>query len=148
MSAHALIRQFYALYNNRQIDQAADLFSADAVVEHAPFGRPERGRRAYAASAERSFVAFPDAHIEVLNISDHGNDVYDIELVATGTHRGLLDLGEYGRFEATGAQVSVPHREVLEIHDGQITYASVTLDVTGLIAQLNAARSRHESLPG
>jgi len=136
VSAHALIRQFYDFYNARQIDQAAALFSTDAVVEHAPFGRPERGREAYAASAERSFVAFPDAHIEVLNISDHGHDVYDIDLVATGTHRGLLYLGEYGRFEATGLFVSVPHREVLEIHDGQITYASVTLDVTGLIAQL------------
>src|SRR5262245_59236841 len=92
VSPHALIRKFYAFYNGRQIDQAAALFSSDAVVEHAPFGRPERGREAYAASAERSFVAFPDAHIEVLNISDHGQDVYDIDLVATGTHSGLLDL--------------------------------------------------------
>ncbi|HET9833357.1 MAG TPA: ester cyclase [Vicinamibacterales bacterium] len=141
VSAHALIRQFYAFYNGRQIEQAGALFSVDAVVEHAPFGRPARGPEAYIASAERSFVAFPDAHIEVLNISDHGEDVYDIELVATGTHQGLLDLGEYGRFEATGLYVSVPHREVLEIHDGQITYASVTLDVTGLIAQLKRRAS-------
>jgi len=136
VSAHELIRQFYGFYNSRQIEQAAALFSIDAVIEHAPFGRPAKGRQGYVASAERSFVAFPDAHIEVVNISDHGHDVYDIELVATGTHRGLLDLGEYGRFEATGLYVSVPHREVLEIHEGQITYASVTLDVTGLIAQL------------
>jgi hypothetical protein len=56
--------------------------------------------------------------------------------VATGTHKGLLDLGEYGQFEPTGVFVTVPHREVLEIHDGKITYASVTLDMTGLIAQL------------
>ena len=136
MSAHELIRRFYTLYNERKIQQAAALFATDAVVEHAPFGRQERGPAAYAASAERSFVAFPDARIEVINISDHGDAIYDIELVATGTHRGLLDLGEYGHFEATGAYVTVPHREVLEIHDGTITYASVTLDVTALIAQL------------
>lgn len=136
MSAHALIRQFYTFYNERKIQEAAALFSSDAVLEHAPFGRPASGPAAYAASAERSFVAFPDAHIEVVSISNHGEAVYDIELLATGTHRGLLDLGEYGQFEPTGRQVTVPHREVLEIHDGRITYASVTLDVTGLIAQL------------
>jgi hypothetical protein len=136
VSAHALIRQFYTFYNERKIEQAAALFSSNAVIEHAPFGRQETGPAAYAASAQRSFIAFPDAHIEVLSISDHGETTYDIELVATGTHRGLLDLGDYGHFEATGVHVTVPHREVLEIHDGQITYASVTLDVTGLIAQL------------
>jgi predicted ester cyclase len=136
VAAHELIRQFYSFYNDRQIEQAAALFSADAVIEHAPFGAPARGGAGYAASAERSFVAFPDAHIDVIKISDHDESIYDIELVATGTHRGLLDLGMYGRFEATGVRVSVPHREVLEIHGGQITYASVTLDVIGLIAQL------------
>jgi predicted ester cyclase len=136
VSAHALIRQFYTFYNERKIQEAAALFSPDAVVEHAPFGRPQRGPEAYAASAERSFVAFPDAQIEVVSISDHGEAIYDIELVATGTHKGLLDLGEYGQFEPTGVFVKVPHREVLEIHDGKITYASVTLDMTGLIAQL------------
>jgi len=145
VSPHELIRQFYSFYNDRQIAQAAELFSPDAVIEHAPFGAPARGRAGYVASAERSFVAFPDAHIEVIGISDHDKSVYDIELVATGTHRGLLDLGMYGRFEATGVRVRVPHREVLEIHDGQITYASVTLDVIGLIAQLKKASERQAS---
>jgi steroid delta-isomerase-like uncharacterized protein len=136
VSADALIRQFYGFYNERKIQDAAALFASDAVVEHAPFGRPARGPDGYAASAERSFVAFPDAHIEVVSISNHGEAVFDIELLATGTHHGPLDLGAYGQFEATGRHVRVPHREVLEIHDGKITYASVTLDVTGLIAQL------------
>jgi len=35
--------------------------------------------------------------------------------------------------------VGVPHREVIEIRDGLIVYASVTLDVESLLAQLKAA---------
>jgi hypothetical protein len=42
----------------------------------------------------------------------------DVELLATGTHRGPLDLGSYGQFEPTGVEVHVRHREVLEIRDG------------------------------
>ena len=137
-SADALIRRYYRLYNERRIQEAAELFAPEAVLEHAPYGGPPAtGGSGYAASAERSFVAFPDAQIEVLSIRPHGDAMYDVALVATGTHRGVLDLGGYGRWEATGVRVRVPHREVLEIRDGLIRYASVTLDVTGLLAQLH-----------
>ena len=139
-SSEELIRRYYQLYNERQIQEAAELFAPDAVLEHAPYGGPPaRGGAGYIASAERSFVAFPDAHIEVLGIESHGESTYDVNLLATGTHQGLLDLGGYGRFEPTGVRVGVPHREVIEIRDGLIVYASVTLDVESLLAQLKAA---------
>jgi ketosteroid isomerase-like protein len=138
-SSEELIRRYYQLYNERQIQEAAELFAPDAVLEHAPYGGPPtRGGAGYIASAERSFDAFPDARIEVLGIQSHGESTYDVDLLATGTHRGLLDLGGYGRFEATGLEVRVPHREVIEIRDGLIVYASVTLDVDSLLAQLHA----------
>ena len=137
-SADALIRQFYEFYNQRQIEEASSLFASDAVIEHAPFGRVlPGGGDGYRQSAERSFSAFPDAHVDVLHITSYGGGVYDVDLLATGTHRGVLDLGVYGRFEATGLRVRVPHREVLEIRDGLIVSASVTLDVNGLITQLS-----------
>jgi hypothetical protein len=134
-----LIRRYYELYNERRIREAAELFAVDAVLEHAPYGGPPaRGGAGYIASAERSFVAFPDARIDVLGIQPHGESTYDVELLATGTHQGVLDLGGYGRFEPTGLRVRVPHREVIEIRDGLIAYASVTLDVDSLLAQLKA----------
>jgi ketosteroid isomerase-like protein len=140
--SHDLIRRYYQLYNERRLEESAALFAPDAVLEHAPYGGPPaRGGAGYVASAERSFVAFPDAHIDVLGIRSHGESMYDVDLVATGTHQGLLDLGGYGRFEATGVHVRVAHREVIEIRDGRIAYASVTLDVDSLLAQLNG-RSR------
>ena len=137
----ALIRRYYTLYNERRVHEASELFAPDAVLEHAPYGGPPaRGGAGYVASAERSFVAFPDAHLDVLGIRPHGESMYDVDLLATGTHRGVLDLGGYGRFEPTGIHVSVRHREVIEIRDGMIAFASVTLDVDSLLGQLDPQR--------
>jgi hypothetical protein len=137
-----LIRQYYELYNARRFQESAGLFAPDAIVEHAPFDkRVLRGGGGYIESAERSIRAFPDAHIEVLSVRPHGDTTYEVDLIATGTHQGALDLGSYGRFEPTGVHISVRHREVLEIRDGLITYASVTLDVNELVAQLTRGRS-------
>jgi SnoaL-like domain len=139
---HPLIRRYYESYNARRFQDAADLFAADAVLEHAPYGRSQpRGGIGYLASAERSIVAFPDAHIEVLSVQSHDNSIFDVELIASGTHRGPLDLGSYGRFEPTGVHVHVRHREVLEIRDDLIRYASVTLDVNDLVMQLTRSRA-------
>ena len=137
ISPDALIRQYYEFYNDRRFRESAELFTKDAVIEHAPFGRVSpSGGQGYVEAAERSFVAFPDARIEVVAVHPHGDTIFEIDMVATGTHQGLLDLGTYGRFEPTGAFVRVRHREVLEIRSGLITYASVTLDVNDLVVQL------------
>jgi len=137
-----IIRAYYDLYNQRRFSEAGELFAEDAVVEHAPFGgSPQRGGNAYVESAERSIHAFPDARIEVISVTSVGDTIYEVELVATGTHRGTLDLGSYGRFEATNIHVHVRHREVIEIRGGKITYASVTLDISELLGQLAGGRS-------
>jgi len=134
---HPVIRQYYESYNARRFADGAALFAEDAVLDHAPYGRlGTRGPAGYLESAERSVVAFPDAQIEVLAVDAHGETTFDVDLVATGTHRGTLDLGTYGRFEPTRVFVRVRHRELLEIKDGLITLASVTLDVADLVAQL------------
>ena len=140
-AAEDLIRTYYENYNARRFRESADLFAKDAVIEHAPFGRTSNGGAGYVASAERSFHAFPDAQLEVLAISAHGDTTYEIDLMATGTHSGTLDLGSYGCFEASGTFIRVRHREVLEIRGGLITYASVTLDVTDLLAQMTRGAS-------
>jgi len=135
-TAPDLIRRYYDNYNSRRFRESADFFAKDAVIEHAPFGSVATGGDGYVASAERSFHAFPDARIEVLAVTAHGDTIYEIDLMATGTHSGTLDLGSYGCFEASGVFVRVRHREVIEIRGGLITYASVTLDVNDLLAQL------------
>jgi predicted ester cyclase len=139
---HPVIRRYYECYNARRFQEAADLFAPDAILEHAPYGRLQRqGGVGYLESAERSIVAFPDAHIETLDVKIHDDSIFDVELLASGTHHGVLDLGAYGRFEPTGLHVHVRHREVLEIRDDLIRYASVTLDVNDLVSQLVRGRA-------
>lgn len=141
-SLHPVIRQYYEYYNARRFQDAAGLFAPDAILEHAPYGRLQRqGGTGYLESAERSIVAFPDAHIETLDVRMHGESIFDVELLASGTHLGVLDLGAYGRFEPTGLHVHVRHREVLEIREDLIWYASVTLDVNDLVSQLIRGRA-------
>jgi SnoaL-like domain len=135
---HDIIHRYYNLYNGRKFEEAGELFTADAVLEHAPYGEaPRRGGRGYVDSANLSVQAFPDAQIEVLGIQPRGNTIFEVDLVASGTHLGMLDLGMYGRFDATGASIRVRHREVLDIRDGLIVYASVTFDAQELVAQLS-----------
>jgi len=139
---HPVICEYYEFYNARRFQEGAALFAPDAVLEHAPYGRSQKqGGIGYLESAERSIVAFPDAHIDVLDVKSHSDFIFDVELLASGTHRGILDLGAYGRFEPTGLHVHVRHREVLEIRDGLIRYASVTLDVNDLVSQLIRGRA-------
>lgn len=141
LAPQVLIDRYYALYNQRRFQESAELFAPDAVIEHAPFGKiSPPGGTGYVESAERSIRAFPDAQIEVLGVRPHGDTIFEIDMVATGTHHGLLDLGTYGQFEPAGAFVRVRHREVLEIRNGLITYASVTLDVNDLVSQLSGHR--------
>jgi predicted ester cyclase len=132
-----IIQQYYDLYNRRRFEEAGALFAPDAVIEHAPYGtQTRRGGTGYIDSAELSVQAFPDATIAVLAIEPRGDTVFEVDLVASGTHLGRLDMGTFGRFEPTGATIRLRHREVLDIRDGTIVYASVTFDVQELVAQL------------
>ena len=60
-----------------------------------------------------------------------------MNLLATGTHTNLLDLGAYGRFKPTGERTTLRLRELIEIQNGQITYSNVSLDVHDLTRQLS-----------
>ena len=39
---HPIIRQYYEAYNARRFQEGADLFAADAVLEHVPYGRLQK----------------------------------------------------------------------------------------------------------
>jgi len=135
-----IIRRYYDLYNRRLFADAAKLFAPDAIIEHAPYGsEARRGGSGYVASAELSMQAFPDAQIEVLAIVPKGGTVFEVDLVASGTHLGRLDMGAYGQFEPTGTTIRLRHREVLDIRDSLIVYAGVTFDAQELIAQFSRA---------
>jgi predicted ester cyclase len=133
-----LIRGYYAAFNARRLTDASGMFAADAVMEAPPFSAAADGRRSYERFTRLWLAAFPDAHLEVESVAHRSATLHEVNLVATGTHTNLLDLGAYGRFKPTGERTTLRLRELIEIQNGQITYSNVSLDVHDLTRQLSS----------
>lgn len=132
----ALIRQYYAAFNERRIKQASVLLNADAIVEHLPLGHTFRGPDAYSDFAEAWLTAFPDARLTVEHVEIKGDTIAEVDLTAEGTHCGTLQLGTFGTFKPTGNRVSLRIRELLEFRSGKISYSCLSFDTHGLVRQL------------
>jgi predicted ester cyclase len=131
-----LIRNYYAYFNNRRFNDAAELFSTDAVLEHPPFEGTRLGGSGYIQFAQMWVGAFPDGTLTIDHVEQRGDTICEVDLTATGTHSGEFDMGPYGVFKPTGVRATIRFRELLEIRIGQITYSSLTFDVHELIRQL------------
>jgi predicted ester cyclase len=132
-----LIRHYYASFNERRIVDAGALFAADAVVEMPPFVQRAHGSGAYAQFADTWLRAFPDAVFTMEHVEQRNETMCEVDLIATGTHSGPLDLGAFGLLKPNGARLALRLRELLDIRDGRITYASLSFDLNGLVRQLN-----------
>jgi SnoaL-like polyketide cyclase len=136
-----LIQQYYRCFNEQRLIDAAALFADDADVELVP-GRPERGRAGYLQFASAVKAGFPNATLLVERIEPR-NDMYEVYLLMTGTHRGLFDFGSY-RFKPTDVEAAFHLRELLEIRDGRILTSVLSLDLNDVVNQL--ARIDYEGL--
>lgn len=138
-----LVRDYYRCFNERRIVTAGALFAADAVVEMPPFVQRAHGADAYTQFADTWLRAFPDAVFTVQRVEQRNETMCEVDLVATGTHLGLLDLGEFGLLRPSGVRLALRLRELLDIRDGHITYASLSFDLNGLVRQLNRIDYEH-----
>jgi len=129
------VRQLYAAFNARRLDEAAALFREDAVLEHIPRGR-QCGPAGYLAFARMWLEAFPDAWVEVERCSFRGGHRCEVDLRATGTHQGPLDLGGYGFFKPGGVVGELRLRQMVEIAGGRIAFSSLSFDVQHIVQQL------------
>jgi hypothetical protein len=136
MSAQ-LIREYYACLNERRIADVASLLAADAVLDMPPFVQGVSGANAYAQFADAWLRAFPDARFAILQIEQRGDTICEVDLQATGTHMGALDLGGFGVLKPSGASLTLQLRELLEVRSGKIAYANLRFDINHLIHQLN-----------
>jgi hypothetical protein len=132
----ALIQRLYSLFNARQLEQAAALFADDALLEHAVTGRQQRGPAGYLDFARMWICAFPNAVLTVDAISARTPTTVEVELLATGTHEGPLDLGGYGVFKPSGTCGTLRLRQRVEVQDGKITYSALSFDVHDIVQQL------------
>jgi hypothetical protein len=131
---HDLIRTHYADFNARRVDDAARRFHPDATVEHVT-GRVEQGPDGYRVFAEHWLAAFPDAALDVRRIQARAPGLYDVDLLATGTHTGTLVYGSRV-FRPTNLEVRLPARELLQIEPPLFRFANLSFDLQDVARQL------------
>lgn len=131
-----LVQDYYHCFNERRLVTAGALFAADAVVDMPPFLQQARGPNAYEQFAETWLSAFPDAVFTIEKVKQRNETMFEVDVIATGTHSGPLDLGAMGHLRPSGARLALRFRELLDIRDGRITYSSLSIDLSELIRQL------------
>src|SRR5262245_10914044 len=130
-----LIERLYALFNARELEQAAAIFADDALIAHTAT-RPQRGGAGYLEFARMWIGAFPDAMLTIQDITPRDPTTVEVDLLATGTHQGPLDLGGYGLFKPTGASGRLRLRQIIELRDDRIAYLALSFDVQDIVQQL------------
>lgn len=130
----SLIAQHYADFNARRIDRAASQFHENAAQEHVA-GQVEHGPEGYRRFAERWLDAFPDGTLTVKNVQCRDAGLYDVDLLATGTHTGVLAYGTW-MFRPTNLKVRLQARQLLQIQGGLIHFSTLSFDVQDLVRQL------------
>ena len=132
---HLLIREYYKAFNERRFDEAAELFTEDALLEHLPSGPGLRGPSGYLQSARAAVSAFPDLSLRIVHVEQRGDTICEVDLLCIGTHEGEWSLGELGPFRPTRQRHSYHVREMLEVRGRKITYSSLSWDVKEILSQ-------------
>lgn len=132
----ALIDRYVASLNDRRFDEGAALFATDSRFVWISFADPAHGPDGYREFASRLTAAFPDLRVASDHARSRGSDaMWAFDLVVTGTHSGVLDMGTY-RFNATGQNVELRLQHLFESEKGRIQYVSVSIDPQDIVRRL------------
>jgi steroid delta-isomerase-like uncharacterized protein len=85
----ALVRSFYAAFNNRQFEGVLGDIANDCEWTDVASGMVLRGPEGWRQYNEGWLTAFPDGKIEVINVTSSG-DLVTVEFVGRGTQDGPL----------------------------------------------------------
>jgi predicted ester cyclase len=130
---HLLIREYFKSFNERRLQDAAVMFTNDAVIQHRPTSGPLTGPEGYLESARMAIGSFPDIQLQILHVEQRGDTIVEIDISATGTQMGDWTAGTLGTLKATGQPKTFRVREMLEIRGGKITFSSLTYDLPSLM---------------
>lgn len=113
-----LLRSFYEAVSSRELDRALSFFSEDAEFHDKSTLRKYRGSSEIKRMIMDWNALLPDMKLDIKNLFFSGDNAV-IELIVTGTHRGVLKTPE-GDIAPTGRHVTVPACDVIRFKNGKI----------------------------
>jgi hypothetical protein len=122
-------RQYYQLFNDRKLDEAAELVDRQATFHYIPTRQRLIGRAGYRALVAAWLNAFDDARLEITSVTVLNDHTVQVEFIGRGTHSGDLVLGEAMTIPATGHVAHLPFTDLLEIRNGVIVSAELDFNV-------------------
>jgi hypothetical protein len=102
MSPEQIARQYYRLFNERNLDAAGQLVDRAASFRYLPSKQNLIGRAGYRALAAMWLNAFEDGQLEVVSLQSIAADTVVVNLLGRGSHTGDLVFGEALTIPATG----------------------------------------------
>lgn len=119
------------LFNRGDLTVADERF-ADHILLHSPASAaPARGRSAVVDFIVKLRIAFPDLHVEIVDlVADHDRVV--TRCATTGTH-----LGDYFGVPPTGHRVEITEVHLFRIEDARLEELWLVFDVLGVLQQMH-----------
>jgi steroid delta-isomerase-like uncharacterized protein len=123
-----LARRLYALINQGQVDQVADLISPD-YIEHDPLPGQGSGREGVLDRFSMITTALAP-HFTVEDLITEGD-----RIVVRWTNRGT-HVGEFAGIPATGRTFTIAGIDIYRVADEQLCEHWHVIDQLGMLAQL------------
>jgi predicted ester cyclase len=132
MAGHALqveafARRFYTFFNERRFDEAEAMVDRQAVFSYPAAREHMIGRAGYRELVRRWLEGFPDGRVGIVAVHV-GGDVAATELLARGTHTGVLELPGLPPIPPTGRSAQLPMRETITVKGGLIVSVKMEFD--------------------
>lgn len=128
MTSEELARLFYRYFNERRLDDAAQLVDPQASFHYVPTRQTLVGRAGYRALVAAWLTAFADARLDIQTLAADGPIVL-VDFIGHGTHTGNLVLGDAISIPATGRAAHLPFRDRLEVRDGLVVSSELNFDI-------------------
>ena len=136
LTPEQVVRRYYRLFNERQLEEAALLVDPLASFYYVPTKQRLIGRAGYRALASGWLAAFPDARIDIRSVRRVDYETVRLEFVGRGSHRGDLMLGDTLVIPATGRSATLVFRNALKIRASLIRSVRFDLDAQELRRRL------------
>jgi steroid delta-isomerase-like uncharacterized protein len=125
-------KQQIAALNAHDVDGYVSRIDESYVGHSEMSPGPVRGPEGVRQNMQMLLAAFPDLHVEIVQIISSGNSIAT-QTRATGTHKGT-----FAGIAATNKSVVVPGCNVIEVRNGKAIQGRLYSDTAALLMQIGA----------